>query len=141
MWYASIKVRVSLMLFPASWHSMTIWNGSSFLFPWLSSQVERILHREHSILSLKKKKRKKHLTSTMLLALCVSNLTEGHGDQRPQTALIEAQLKHANALILFSLGVLLGCGISFDFCMPRITLCELSQHVFLSADASTSTSL
>lgn len=140
MWYASIKVHVSLMRFPASWHSMTIWNCRPFLFPWLTSQVERSMYRAHSVLSFLKKG-KKHLISKMLLALCVSNLTEGHGDQRPQTALIEAQLKHANALILFSLGVLLDCGISFDFCMPRITLCELSQHVFLSADASTSTSL
>lgn len=74
-------------------------------------------------------------------AVSVSNPTEGHENRRLQKTLIEAQLKHANALILFSLGGLPGCGISFDFCMHRITPCELSQHVFLSADASTSASL
>uniref|UniRef100_A0A673CGG4 Uncharacterized protein n=1 Tax=Sphaeramia orbicularis TaxID=375764 RepID=A0A673CGG4_9TELE len=82
-------------------------------------------------------------TSTwmLLFALSASNPTEGHENRRPQTTLIEAQLKHANALILFSLGGLPGCGISFDFCMHQIAPCELSQHVFLSADASMNTSL
>lgn len=83
----------------------------------------------------------------MLLALSDSNPTEGGENQRPQTSLIEAQLKHANALILFSLVVLLGLWriIWFFFfffsCMHGITLCEPSWHVFPSADASTSTSL
>lgn len=54
MWYASIKVHVRLMLFPASWHSMTIWNCRCFLFPWLTSQVERNMHCEERILSKKK---------------------------------------------------------------------------------------
>lgn len=94
MWYASIKVHVRLMLFPASWHSMTIWNCRCFLFPWLTSQVERNMHCEERILS---KKKKTHLISTLLLALSVSNPTEG---RRPQKTLIEAQLKHANALRL-----------------------------------------
>lgn len=77
---------------------------------------------------------------SFFFAVCLQSHRE-HENQRPQTTLIEAQLKHANALILFSLGGLPGCGISFDFCMHRIAPCELSQHVFLSADGSVSTSL
>lgn len=113
MWYASIKVRVTLMLFPASWHSMTIWNCRCFLYPWLTTRVEKKKKKKKGARIVKgrllfRKKKIKNPLPCLLLAPSDSNPTEGGENQRPQTSLIEAQLKHANALILFSLVVLLG---------------------------------
>lgn len=68
MWYASIKVRVTLMLFPASWHSMTIWNCRCFLYPWLTTRVEKKkkkgagIVKERLLFRKKKEKEKKSLT-------------------------------------------------------------------------------
>lgn len=93
-----------------------------------------------------RKKKNNHLLPCLLLALSDSNPTKGGENQRPQTSPIEAQLKHANALILFSLVVLLGLWriIRFFFFMPAwdhsvwtamtcVSVCwRLNKHLSLS---------
>lgn len=119
MWCASIKVSVGLMLLPASWHSMTIWKRGGFLYPWQSAPVERGA-KEPRIGSGKReaggKKKYIQISNPIYMWLCLNaTLLRGVQTGHQRRALIEAQQKHANALILFSLPALPQPSLIFVF--------------------------
>lgn len=102
----SIKVDVRLIFFPASWAQQDHMELKMFflLLSLLPSWVERSLHCEVRYFFLQKETKKNHVISTTLSAFAASIPVERHENQRARWTLIEAQLKHANALILFSFG-------------------------------------
>lgn len=106
----SIKVDVRLMFFPASWAQHDHMEVEMFPF-FLSLLANQLSWKEPELwrdffFSAKETEgeKNKHVISTWLSAFLLSNPSEQHENQRPRSTLIEARLKHANALILFSFG-------------------------------------
>lgn len=115
MWYASIKVGVRLMLLPASWHSMTIWKRGCFLYPWRSAPVERGAKDWRWKLEGRGGKKYKSLTLFTSRSVWMRPCWGAGKAEAKRRALIEAQRKHANAMILFSLPPLLGPSLIIRF--------------------------
>lgn len=97
------------MFFPTSWAQQDHRELKMFpiFFPlsWLiSCWKEPVLWNEIFFFCKRQKKQQQHVISTWLSGFPASNPIERHENQRPRSTLIEARLKHANDLILFSFG-------------------------------------